>query len=87
VAALDRGDLESLLYQAQLQHNPERLGDNATKEFVLRHVFEIAPELIKQASDLPAPTHVLYCNLLISIAARQELVRQNISSFYNSLKI
>jgi aldehyde:ferredoxin oxidoreductase len=35
----------------------------------------------------PAPTHVLYCNLLINIAARQELVRQNISSFYNSLKI
>jgi non-ribosomal peptide synthetase component F len=33
------------------------------------------------------PTHVLYCNLLINIAARQELVRQNISSFYNSLKI
>jgi hypothetical protein len=28
------------------------LGDNATKEFVLRHVFEIAPELIKQPSDL-----------------------------------
>jgi hypothetical protein len=28
------------------------LGDNATKEFVLRHVFEIAPELVKQPSDL-----------------------------------
>jgi hypothetical protein len=28
------------------------LGDNATKEFVLRHVFAIAPELIKQPSDL-----------------------------------
>jgi len=31
---------------------PGQLGDNATKEFVLRHVFEIAGELIKQPSDL-----------------------------------
>src|SRR5208337_1848924 len=31
---------------------PDVLGENATKEFVLRHVFEIAPEFIKQPSDL-----------------------------------
>jgi hypothetical protein len=41
----------------------------------------------KDVLAITAPTHVLYCNLLINIAARQELVRQNISSFYNSLKI
>src|SRR5262249_12059725 len=51
VAALDRGDLEAL-YRAQQQHKPGVLGDNATKDFILRHVFEIAPEVIKQASDL-----------------------------------
>lgn len=51
VTALDRGDLDAL-YQAQKIHAPGQLGDNATKEFVLRHVFEIAPELIKQPSDL-----------------------------------
>jgi hypothetical protein len=51
VAALDRGDLDAL-YEAQKRHAPGQLGDNATKEFVLRHVFEIAPELIKQPSDL-----------------------------------
>jgi hypothetical protein len=51
VAALDRGDLEAL-YGAQGAHAPGPLGDNATKEFVLRHVFGIAPELIKQPSDL-----------------------------------
>lgn len=51
VADLDRGDLDTL-YQAQQQYKPGKLGDNATKEFVLRHVFEIAPELIKQPSDL-----------------------------------
>ena len=51
VAALDRGDLDAL-FRAQLQHMPGNMGDNATKEFALRHVFEIAPELIKQPSDL-----------------------------------
>ena len=51
VTALDRGDLDAL-YEAQERHAPGQLGDNATKEFVLRHVFEIAPELVKQPSDL-----------------------------------
>jgi hypothetical protein len=51
VTALDRGDLDAL-NEAQKRHAPGPLGDNATKEFVLRHVFEIAPELIKRPSDL-----------------------------------
>jgi len=51
VEALDRSDLDAL-YRVQAQYKPEGLGDNATKDFVLRHVFEIAPELIKQSSDL-----------------------------------
>ena len=51
VSALDRGDFNAL-YLAQTQYNPDVLGDNAAKDFILRHVFEIAPELIKQPSDL-----------------------------------
>ncbi|HBL24582.1 MAG TPA: BREX-3 system phosphatase PglZ [Deltaproteobacteria bacterium] len=51
VTALDRGDLDAL-YEAQKRYAPGQLGDNATRDFVLRHVFEIAPELIKQPSDL-----------------------------------
>jgi hypothetical protein len=51
VAALDKSFLDDL-YEAQILHRPGILGDNATKEFILRHVFEIAPELIKQPSDL-----------------------------------
>jgi hypothetical protein len=51
VTALDRGDLDAL-YEAQKRHASGVLGDNATKEFVLRHVFEIAPELIRKPSDL-----------------------------------
>lgn len=51
VAALDRADLDAL-YDAQARYAPGPLGDNATKEFALRHVFEIAPELIKEPKDL-----------------------------------
>ncbi|RJX22762.1 MAG: BREX-3 system phosphatase PglZ [Desulforudis sp.] len=51
VAALDRGDLAAL-YDAQKRHTPGRLGDNATKDFILLHVFQIAPELYKETSDL-----------------------------------
>jgi hypothetical protein len=51
VTALDRADLDAL-YEAQKRHAPGVLGDNVTKEFVLRHVFEIAPELIRKPSDL-----------------------------------
>jgi len=51
VTALNRGDLDAL-YEAQKRRAPGVLGDNATKEFVLLHVFEIAPELIRKPSDL-----------------------------------
>jgi hypothetical protein len=51
VASLERNNFDAL-YQAQLQQNPGKMGDNATKDFILRHVFSIAPELIKQPSDL-----------------------------------
>ena len=51
VAALDRADLD-VLFEVQEKYAPGQLGDNATKDFILRHVFEIAPELIKQPSDL-----------------------------------
>jgi hypothetical protein len=51
VSALDKGYLDEL-YQAQKEYNPDRLGDNATKNFILRHVFEIAPETIKNPSRL-----------------------------------
>lgn len=51
LTALDRAHFDAL-YEAQKKHALVPLGENATKDFVLRHVFEIAPELIKQPSDL-----------------------------------
>lgn len=52
LATLERSDFDKL-YQAQQHENISgRLGDNATRDFILRHVFEIAPELINQPPDL-----------------------------------
>ena len=51
VASLDRSDLDAL-HGAQERHRPGRLGDDATRDFVLRHVFDFAPELVRRPSDL-----------------------------------
>jgi hypothetical protein len=51
VAELDRDDLDAL-FRAQQIHQPGRLGENATRDFILRHVCEVAPELIRTPSDL-----------------------------------
>lgn len=55
VGELDRADFDAL-FDAQRRQDPGPLGTNATKDFILRHVFEVAPELIKKGSDL---LHVL----------------------------
>ena len=41
-----------LMYEAQLCFSPGVLGENATKDFILRHVFGIAAELVKSDADL-----------------------------------
>ena len=51
ITALDPRDIDAL-FDAQVLFNPGMLGDNATKEFVLRHVFEIEPERIGEPFDL-----------------------------------
>jgi len=40
------------IYDAQQARKPERMGDNATIDFVLRNVFNVAPELIHSDTDL-----------------------------------
>jgi hypothetical protein len=51
VTVLDKCYLDPL-YNAQQQIKPNILGDNATIDFILLHVFEIVPELINEPSDL-----------------------------------
>jgi len=51
IKSLDRGDLEPL-HRAYLQYAPGKLGDNATKDFLLTRVFDLDTEFIRQPSDL-----------------------------------
>ncbi len=51
VATLDRGDLDEL-FAAQNARKPDKQGDNATKDFILRHVVKFIPEVVAQPSDI-----------------------------------
>ena len=52
VLELDRPDFDSL-FAAQAQHGPKQhFGLDATRDFVLRHVFKVAPELITTPAQL-----------------------------------
>ena len=51
VEQLDRSLLD-LLFDAQKKTLPDRMGDNATKDFILRHVFGVAAELISTEVEL-----------------------------------
>ncbi|MDM8536082.1 BREX-3 system phosphatase PglZ [Desulfobacterales bacterium HSG17] len=51
VRELNRGDLD-VLYHALGQYKPENMGENATKDFILNHVFKIVPESIKKPAEL-----------------------------------
>ncbi len=51
IEKLDRSLLDAL-FEAQRKSPPDRVGDNATKDFILRHVFGIAAELIANEVEL-----------------------------------
>ena len=51
IEKLDSSLLDAL-FEAQHKSPPDRMGDNATKDFILRHVFGIAAELIKGEVEL-----------------------------------
>lgn len=51
---IERLDLSLLdaLFEAQRKSPPDRMGDNATRDFILRHVFGIGAELISDEVEL-----------------------------------
>ncbi|WP_303674809.1 BREX-3 system phosphatase PglZ [Vampirovibrio chlorellavorus] len=51
IELLDRSLLD-VLFDAQRKLSPDRMGDNATKDFILRHVFGMATELIANEVEL-----------------------------------
>ena len=52
VASLDRGDLDALFTAQRVDPPSQRLGDRKTRDYVLRHVFGVAPETIAREEDL-----------------------------------
>lgn len=51
VAAIDRRNLDTL-YEAQQAYPPPRSGEEGTKEYIVRHVFQVAPEQVRTDADL-----------------------------------
>jgi hypothetical protein len=45
------GELLPILFEAQAKHAPQTLGEAATKDFVLTHLFRLSPHLITQEED------------------------------------
>ena len=75
IEKLDRSLLDRL-YEAQHQSPPDRMGDNATKDFILRHVFGIAAELIGGEVDLlRALLRLHYGKLQLPVMLAERLIQ------------
>lgn len=75
IEKLDRSLLDAL-FEAQRKSPPDRMGDNATKDFILRHVFGIAAELIANEVELlRALLRLHYGNLQIPLMLAERLIQ------------
>lgn len=75
IEKLDRSLLDAL-FEAQRQSPPDRMGDNATKDFILRHVFGIAAELIGgEVELLRALLRLHYGKLQIPLMLAERLIQ------------
>ncbi len=75
IEKLDRSLLDSL-FEAQRKSLPDRMGDNATKDFILRHVFGIAVELIGgEVELLRALLRLHYGKLQLPLMLAERLIQ------------
>lgn len=75
IEKLDRSLLDSL-FEAQRKSPPDRMGDNATQDFILRHVFGIAAELITNEVELlRALLRLHYGKLQIPLMLAERLIQ------------
>ena len=75
IEKLDRSFLDAL-YEAQSKSLPDRMGDNASKDFILRHVFGIAAELIANEVELlRALLRLHYGKIQIPLTLAKRLVQ------------
>lgn len=74
IEQLDRSLLDSL-FEAQCKSLPDRMGNNATKDYILRHVFGIAAELIVNDVELLRTLLRLhYGNLQLPLMLSERLI-------------
>ncbi|NQV32390.1 MAG: BREX-3 system phosphatase PglZ [Phycisphaeraceae bacterium] len=74
IEKLDRSLLDAL-FEAQLKSSLDRMGDNATMDFILRHVFGIAAELITNEVELlRAMLRLHYGTLQIPLLLAERLI-------------
>lgn len=75
IEKLDRSLLDSL-FEAQRKSPPDRMGDNATMDFILRHVFGIAAELIEgEVELLRALLRLHYGKLQLPLMLAERLIQ------------
>lgn len=75
IEKLDRSLLDAL-FDAQRKAPPDRMGDNATKDFILRHVFGIAAELVANEVELlRALLRLHYSKLQIPLMLAERLIQ------------
>ena len=75
IEKIDRSMLDAI-FDAQCKDTPERMGDNATKDFILRHVFGIAAELIdNEVKLLRALLHLHYSNRQVPQILAERLIQ------------
>jgi hypothetical protein len=75
IEKLDRSLLDAL-YETQRKSPPDRMGDNATQDFILRQVFGIAAELIRSEVDLlRALLRLHYGKLQIPVMLAERLIQ------------
>ena len=75
IEKLDRSLLDTL-FEAQRKSQPDRMGDNATKDFILRHMFGVAAELITNEVELlRALLYLHYGTLQIPLMLAQRLIQ------------
>jgi hypothetical protein len=75
IEKLDRSLLDSL-FEAQRKSPLDRMGDNATRDFILRHVFGIAAELIANEVELlRALLRLHYGKLQIPLMLAERLIQ------------
>lgn len=61
VASLERSSLDRL-YEAYLEYDGGEMGEGATRDFILKHVFGIVPELINSPAELLKTLLSRHCN-------------------------